>query len=363
MKDRLKVKIDGLNLNKLINEFLKNDIIIEELQIKQRRIAFFVNNQYKTKIELICKKYHKNYKIIQNNFIFNIAKYIHRYFGVFMSFVLCFCYMFSFNIFVSKINLSYKFEMHYDIDKVEEFLIKNNIYSGMLKSDVSSQKIESLIISNFSDISACSVKLSGGVLDIIVYPSIAANKLNKQDLISKYNAVVSSVDVYAGVAKVDVGDVVKVGDVLIENYNGASGEIYGKVIFEDYLIYNENQTIQEKTGNYFEDYSISLFGFDLIKTQNCNDFDLKTTQICKMLISRNLFIPICYNKMFAYENKIVDVIVPFENKEIELKEELKNKILSKIENREDVRSISFSVVSENGYTRLDCFIECELKLI
>ena len=47
-------------------------------------------------------------------------------------------------------------------------------------------------------------------------------------------------------------------DVLIENKNGASGKIIGKVYFSDYLIYNENQVVKEFTGRVIEKSKIEM---------------------------------------------------------------------------------------------------------
>ena len=61
------------------------------------------------------------------------------------------------------------------------------------------------------------------------------------------------------------------------------------------------------------------------------------------------------------ETTLVEVIVPFESQEEILKLNLKNQLLRKVD-LSLVKDISFSVVREDNFVRLDCSVKCEIDL-
>ena len=219
-----------------------------------------------------------------------------------------------------------------------------------------------MILENFNDISGCTVKSSGGTLDVIIYPATLKEQMSKLDVISKYDAVISKIEVYAGETDLKEGDIIRVGDILIKNNNGASGKIIGKIYFSDYLIYNEIQPKKVFTGKIFNETNISLFNKKLLKTRKNAENQLYLEENCVFCLSKNLFFPINIIKTqyreFFYENQIIG----FDLVEKELKDKLYTQLLSKIENADTITNVTYSVVRENNLVRLDCFIECEIDL-
>lgn len=362
MLKKIKVMLFGLNLNCVINEIVKNGINIYDLQIKRNKIAFFTKYEYISKVELICKKYHKNYKIIQINPIKRLFSFIPKCFGFVMAMVVSLSFLLSYNMYVFDVKVSCDSAQNFDLESIRNTLKKDGIISGMNRKNVSVEKIQKLIISSHENISGCLVKNNGGIIDIVVYPSAQKDEIKSDNLYSKYNAKIKSVEVFSGIAKVKAGDVVQVGDMLIENNNGASGKIVAEVLFEDYLIYNENQTIEKFTGRTETKQYLLVFNKKLFKPSEKIDFINYKEENCVFYISKNMFLPIGFNRVIYKETCLEDTVIPFSVKEEELKNSLKNELLKKIDDSFVINNISYSVVTEENLTRLDCFVSVDLNL-
>ena len=363
MTNFIRVRIDGLNTSKIINDLIDKNVYIEKLVIKQKYVVFNISEQDKLLLEKTCKRYHKNYKVIRSRGIRNLLKRVKYIYGTILASILSVAWAFSFDSYIFKINLSYVSEQCFDLSDVKNLLNKNNIVEGSKKNQFSVSEIQQMILSSQENIAGCSVTKNGGVLDIVVYPGITKNELNNNDIVSNYNAVITQLDVFAGKTDFKVGDLVKKNEVVIKNDNGASGVVRGKVYFSDYIIYNENQLVKRFTGEIYEDCSVCFFNKKLQKPLKIDKNLNYIEENCVFYLNKNFLIPISIIKtqylFFEYENSIVK----FENVEEKLKEDLYSQILKNIGNDRIVTNVTYSVVSENNLTRLDCFVECEMDII
>lgn len=361
MTSKLKIKIEGLNLNKIINEIISSGICIENLIIKSRCILFKIQEKEIKNIDLICRKYHKNYKIIQNSIKKRIIQNLPKCYGFLLAIIISFAFLFSHNKFVFDVNVSYESVLPYDLTLVKSVLGDAGIVSGIERKNVNVNDIQNLVLTGVNDISGCTVKRNGGSIDIVVFPSANKSGINDEDVVSKYTGVITEIEVFSGEANVKVGDIVKPGDVLIKNNNGASGKVMAKVYFGDYILYNENQTVKEFTGKEIECFSVSLFNKSLYKSALNNDFASFEEENCVFWLSKNTLIPVLYIKTKYKETILKDVFVPFDEQEEILKENLKRSVMEKAFGF-DVKDITFSVVREENFVRVDCSCECLVDL-
>lgn len=358
----LKIKIEGLNNSKIINALISDGVYIKNLSEKVRYTTFEILQEDEKKLKSICKKFHKKYEVVSRFKIINILKKSKFYFGFILSMVLVFALIFSFNLYVYKVNLVVGSYTKIDLSNIEKILDDNKIASGMLKSDLDTKHLQDLILKE-ENIAGCEIVKRGGILDIVIYPATKKEEKKTENIYSKFNAVISKIDVFAGKSNLKIGDIVRKGDLIIENDNGADGEILGKVYYSDYLIYNENQVLQQETGRILVENKLMLFNKILSKSKKITAFSNYLEEKCVFSVSENLFIPLSFVKVKYKEIEYVEKIVPFESVEEKLKNELYNSILEKLENKDTISSVSFSVVKENNLTRLDCFIECEIDLV
>ena len=262
-----------------------------------------------------------------------------------------------------KINVSVSGEEDFEFDKINSILNEKGIKSGVMIKDIDIAEIQKLIISSQNNISSCTVKKNGGNLDIVIYPGVLKDEINKENIYSRFNAVITEVKVYSGKSSLKVCDLVKEGDLLIENNNGASGVIKGKVYFSDYILYNENQMVKEKTGREFIVENILIFKKILNKRQQNNKYTNYFEENCVFCVSKNAFIPVYLIETKYSEFEYKEKIVPFSEVENELKQKLYSDVLTKVPNEFNLTNVTYSVVSENNLTRLDCFVECEINLL
>lgn len=117
-----------------------------------------------------------------------------------------------------------------------DFLASQQVHVGMQKTDLDISALEKEIRRAFPEITWTSARLSGTRLEISIKendaPIIAETEVpeGRQDLVSEYAGVITSMIVRSGVPMVKIGDIVEEGTLLVE----------GQV-----PIYNEDTTIRE----------------------------------------------------------------------------------------------------------------------
>lgn len=365
MSSSLKVKIEGLNSNKILNALIEDGVFLKNVKEKRKFVVFEIDERYEFVLKNTCKKFHKRYEMLSKNGVLRTLKRVRFYYGFILAVVLVSVFIFSFNLYIFEVNVKVSTNVEYDTKKLESLLKEEGVVAGIKKTDFDKQKLQHLIMSSDENIAGCSVKNFGGKLEIEIIPAIIKESVSKDDIYSNFNAVLTKVDVFAGKTSLKVGDLVRQGDLLIKNDNGAKGEILGKVYFSDYLIYNENQQVKEFTGNVFEEKYFEVFGKRLNKIKQFNKISNFIEEKCVFYVSKYNFLPLrCVNvkyREFVYK----DVVVKFSEKEKELKEKLYCDIMKTLDESivQKITKVTYSIVTENNLTRLDCFVECEIDLV
>lgn len=359
----LKVKINGLNSDKIINRLIDSGVILRDLKQKRKGVEFIISESDERELKTICKRFHKKYEIISRSNFINFIKHLKFYFGTFLAFCLIFVFVFSFNSYIYKINVQISSDLDFKVEDINELLVKNNITIGTRKKNINEKELQNLILSSLENVAGCTVKKNGNVLDVIIYPAVMKEENNINDMVSNFDAVITDVKVFSGEANVKAGDIVRKGDILIKNKDGACGEVFGKVYFTDYIIYNEIQIVKEFSGNFIESKRISIFNKILGKQVKNVGFSKYLEENCVFSVSKNMFFPISIVKTKYREFEYMEKVVKFESVEEELKQNLYNEVLKKVQNKDKITNVTYSVVTENNLTRLDCFIECELNLL
>ena len=359
----VKVKISGLNLMRIVDRLVSSGVFVNNVEMNARNLKFCIDEKKLNLLNNVCKQERKCYEVVYKNGFKYLFSKIKHCFGFLLAFVICFCFVFSYNGIIFNVDVVSEGSVGLDLNPVKVFLQENGINNGMLKSDYSVDEIQKMIITNFENVASCEVLKYGGNLQIVLHPAVVKNEVVDFDLCSKYNAIISSVEIYSGESTVKVGDVVKKGDVLIKNSQGASGKILGRVYFSSYRIYNQNQQLIEKTGNYKIENNYKIFNKNIFISKNDNKNAIYLVEKCDFYLTKNFFLPIICERVIYYEANLKNVVIPFEDVEDEIKMELFNELKSEI--REDVKfdELKYSIVSEGDYTRIDCFFEKEMELI
>ena len=182
MIETIKVKIEGLNFAKIVNALVKEGVLIKNLKQKTKSVVFDLDKKQENKLKEICKRYHKKYHILSENGLINILKRTRYYFGFMLAFILSVIFMFVFNMYIYNVNIKVDNNSSFDLQSIKKLLDEENIVRGMKKSDVEILKLQNMIIASRNDIAGCSVKLDGGNLDILIYPSVLKDNLSSENI-------------------------------------------------------------------------------------------------------------------------------------------------------------------------------------
>lgn len=361
MRDKIYIKIHGLNLSRIIDKLVSKNVFIDNVKIKNKTLKFAIQKNDIYVLDEVCKREHKFYEIISRSGFVQMFFNLKFYIGFVLAVVIIFCYLYSFNGLIFKVDIMQEFGLNIDYENITKKLSDNGIKKGMKKSEVSIGEIQKIILENCGDLAGCSVIQKGGELVIHIFPEIKNNN-DSSDIISKFDAVVSRVDLHVGKLNVSVGDIVRTGDVLVINDDGAKADVFGKVYCTATIIYDENQEVAIKTGKSVVDKVYRINDLILFKHVKNKVFSKYLTKKCSFYICENYFLPIICEEVLYEEVEIEKKIIPFEDVKEKVKDNVHNEAMKKVKDDFEVLGETFSIVQEGRYTRVDCFIECEVKI-
>ena len=361
MTDKIYLKINGLNISRFVDKLINKGLCLQELKFGSNYVKFCVKRKDFDLFKSICKKERKCYEIISRSSIKNLFNGLRFCLGFVLAVVLTVSYLIAFSGVVESVKISYDSADNYDISKVEKILDEYGIKEGGY-TKFSSKEIEQMLMTGLDDISGCSVIKKGSNLSVYIYPEVN-NSVKSKELISKYDAVITEIDVFAGQSNFKVGDVVKRGDVLVFDETEAKASVKGKAYFSTSKIYNEKQQNVVYTGKYFVNHSVSMFNKNLYKQNKNNIFSQYLTKKCGFYLCENYFLPIFVESEYVFEIEIEEQIIPFEECEIDIKRELVDELKKNSNIDINESDISFSIVRDGSYVRIDCYAEIETELI
>lgn len=362
MTSEIFIKIEGLNLSRIVQKMVEKGLFVSNLRVKKTYVLFAISKKDLPKLEKILKQERKSFYIVKDTAIKRFFAKIPYFIGTFISFCMLFAFFYKVYGVIEEIKINTNSDKINQAE-ITQILNDKNISKGSSKSKISTSEIEKIILENCSNISGCSAVYEGRNLVINLFSAKEEDLKLPTKLLSKYNAVVTEIEAYLGETKIKKGDLVKQGDLLLFGDKGTQGKVIGKVYFSDTLIYNEKQDVLVETGNVFETDSIKLSKFfELKKAKNCDYKNFKLEKYETNII-KNLFVPVIKERLVYRELKIEEKIVPFEDEEERIKNELKQKVISQLPDGADAENVTYSVVRDGTYVRVDCFVEVIISLI
>lgn len=357
------VKITGLNLIRIVNRLVEKNVCVNHLVIKPKFIKFVIAEKDLLVLDEICKKEHKFYQIIYKNGFKQLFLKIPYMFGAILASLIITIYFVSISLFIKSVDVEYKSNNFYDLSYVNQLLKDKGIVAGMRKSKFSISEIQKLIMLEVDSVEGCEVRLNGNNLSICIYPATLKYEVETENLYSKFDGVVTFAEAYSGNLKVQVGDTISKGDLLIENNNGASGKILAKVYFSSTKIYNENRQELQFTGQTYTVKDFLIYPkFWIFGNNNCI-FSKFVVEKRSFYVSKNLFLPILCQENIYREVEIIEKTIPFDEVKEKIKDDLLFETKQKISNFDEISNITYSIVTENNYTRIDCFVEAIVQIV
>ncbi len=270
-------------------------------------------------------------------------------------------------------NIEVKSDTEINKEEIIELLNQNGLKIGTNKNKIDTDLIINKIRLQRDDIAWIGINMKGTNAIIEIKEADKAPEIIDENeycnIVSNKNGSITKINVQNGTAVVNVGDIVKEGDLLVSGYMEgkytgiryvhSNADIEAKVWYSEKEKFYLNQNIQVSTGNSEKKYSINIGNFkinlfkDISKFENYNT----TSENKKLKLFSNFYLPIEITKItnneYNNENK---TYTKDELTEIAT-EELEAKLEEEIENKENIVNKQVNVYENEGYIEVEVIYE------
>ena len=368
----INIKVESFFLERFINICISKNIFLWNIKRKKSTIMY-ANISIKDfkRLKNIAKKTKSKVKIENKKGIpFLLYKYRKR-----KLFLIFFAIMIIGLIVTSNFIWNIEITGNVNISKEE---IMQSLNNNGLKIGTNKNKIDTnIIINNIrlqrDDIAWIGINIKGTNAIIEIKESDKAPEIINQDeycnIISDKQATITKISVQNGTAVVNVGDIVKPGDVLVAGYlegkyTGtryvhAQADIQAKVWYSKKEKFYFNQEIQVPTGATETKYSINFNNFKINFYKTLSKFKKYDTinESKKLMLFSNLYLPIEIIKTTNSEYKKENVtyteqeLIEIASKKLE--EDLQNQIY----NKNNIINKQVNIYPNSGYIEVEVIYE------
>jgi hypothetical protein len=120
-----------------------------------------------------------------------------------------------------------------DADAVYHYLGGIGVTEFITKQRVADTNIAEGIVNTFPNVAHANVRLRGNTLVVNIIEAENNPAKVPQNFYSRYDAVIKEVVVFSGRAMVEKGDVVKTGDLLVENAYPNTIAVFGEIAYQN----------------------------------------------------------------------------------------------------------------------------------
>ncbi len=341
------VTVEGFFVERFINICRNNNIVLLDIERENNTYlkVKILKSDFKD-IRHIAKKTKCKIKISRKSGVpFFVNKYRKRkIFAVAILVIAIFVFISTKFIWNIEINGNEKIAKEEIIELISEY----GITTGILKKNIDLDKISNSIRLERNDIAWIGITLKGtnaviNVKEAIEIPEVI-DKNEICNIVANQDAIISKIVVHSGTARVNVGDEVKKGDLLVEgvmegehlgNRNvHADANVTGLIYFEKEKKGEFMQTKKVETGNMEIKREICINNFKINLNKKLSNFENYDTIYSnhRIKLFSNFYLPIEIKKTENREIKSELV----EYSESELKDKLEKEIEEELENEYNI---------------------------
>lgn len=275
------VTIEGLNLEKFINNLAKNKIYIFNIKrISETKIEAYVYKDDVKELISIYRKSNYNLKIKKSVGLPFFMKRVYKrktllFGGVLSLLILLFLTTFITNVYI---------DCPEGIDKKE---LRREIYEcglkpGTNKYIINKKDIRDSILYKFNSVAYISINIQGTSAFVDIVKKAEEPKENSKincNIIAKKDGIIEKVIPRSGESLIKKGDIVKTGDVLIAGGNLiAKGEVWAKTFYEITEKVEYTNKSKYRTGKNKKIFKIKLYNKEFITNKDIHykEYDVKT---------------------------------------------------------------------------------------
>ena len=368
----LNIEVEGIFVERFINICKSKGIFLWNVKMK-KGVLLYANigiNDYRN-IRTIAKKTGTRIKIKKKcgiPFVLNKYKKRKIFVGILAITVILIAVMANFvwNIEVTGNDSISKQEVLFAL---EEEGLKIGTYKGNLDANLVIQNIRL----KRDDIAWIGITIEGTNAKVEIKESTQAPNIIPQDeycnIVADKEGMITKINAQNGTAAVAVGDIVKVGEVLVNGYlegkyTGiryvhAIADIEAKVWYSKKEKISLNQQVPTETGNTEEKYSLIINNFKINLYKTLSKFENYDTinESKRLKLFSNFYLPIEIVKTINKEYVIQDVTYT-EQELIEIsKQRIEEELKSQIQNQENIVNEQVNTYVNDGYIEIEVIYE------
>lgn len=348
-----KFEISYLNTEKTLNKLI-GEFNIYNFEKKDGFCCFCCDNKDKKKIKKILTN---NGIKIKNQELIGFYKHFIslRNWGIIVGLVISFILWTISTFFITDVLIIGNLGITQS--DVFEVLKDQKINKWTLKSSIDLNNLEAKI-QDINYVSYVSAIIKGNALVINIKEQLTNDEIvsvgKYEPLIATYDGKITSINLIQGTAKVKVGDIIKLGDVLVEPYIDHNGNKLSVQPLADivcdvwittrYDIYDK-EIKKTRTGNCISNYSISVFGKTIYETNNKMSYEIYEIEEEEEYLTSTL-LPIKIKYTNIYECKYEEIDNDFEKNKEQFIEQIRQMSLLNIKEYDIIKDESY-VVTKN----------------
>ena len=357
----VKIKVGVLNSQTFFKKMQSKKVVFKQIIKTNDGFEFCVSFIDYKKIKNYCKKTNMQFQVLAEfglkSFCFGLLKRS----GIFVaiSIWLIFALSFSnnvFDVYVKSESKNFGDKQSQILLQVDE-LVTNEINNG----NKNLRNLERTVISNFNEISTCSITKNGIYYYVSITPVVTEQLI--KEITSDYYCKIKEITLASGQSLVKVNDIVKPGQVLVKSIETNSGKVepakaYIKadawIISSVYFDENGFETI--RTGKTFSSKVINFFAINVGKFK-ASPFAVFEDEISVTCASTNNFLPINIVTKTYYELKVVSKKLEFEQEKDKLYKKAKELAVSQLPEGVLNYETKFVVTQEDTKYKIDCYLK------
>ena len=362
-----KLRCSGMNLVRFINVCTSNGIKLEQLlRIDSKTIEFEVNDYALKQINSIALDEY-TIELVKVGGLRKIFKTIYFRMGIFIGFVL------SIIMFIITNNRIFNIEI-WGLSSIEKIAVEQALEEYGIKEyslmNFNKSNLEEYLSKSF-DFSLVSVITKGNSLIINVKEELPNITNSYNSILAPYNMIITKINVYSGTSRVNIGDIVFKGDILVEAYEISNNErilvepcaeINGDTFISEKYEFFSYEEVMVRTGkSKILDSEILMGNIRIYSSSSNNEFEYFESENQNIVLS-NYFLPLMINKNIVYEIRKEKIERDFESEKEEIILKLKEKVYSKLATNMQVDSEEIQISSINTGNIVTIYLKSSVYL-
>ena len=319
-------KFEGVNIERFLNELIKHGIFVFDIERPSYKLLYFkISPKNYKKLKKINTLKIYNFTLQSKNGVPKLQDYVTARLGVFVAALVCLIAVNILSLFTFSINIS-------GISQISETEVLNVLkLCGVEVNKINNfdnTNVELKLKQQLSKISMVSVSKRGTHVLINIKEKLPETWETYKSIVAENNMLITKMQVYQGLANYKVGDSVKKGAVIVNNYEYTDtgekisvlplADIEADVWFCGEVDFNEEEIVTYKTGKKITNSTLLFNNLKIFSTIKPVKFDKFTKLVYNDYIFKNWFLPFKRYSETYYELKEKVVLHNFEKEKNEL---------------------------------------------